>query len=194
MHKQAPSWIELLRRYKNENKRYISNNRRRLFNMLFVGIGSAVLSILLSFLSLPGGVFTYYLIFLFITSIIGSSNNNKSDSFAVSLSVDMSTLVISVMTGVYMISIFNGQIEGTGGIASYLTTVASVLIVMPLYSLSISLIGVAANDTFEKLKNNLTNTDEEQIKNQNKQQNNTDKEENSDLKQKSPSEKQKSLN
>lgn len=154
---KVPSWRQLLNMYVEKHIRYISKNKRNLIIKLVGGTFAAILSILLTFLSLPGNIMGYFLIISLFIFMVVPNNNNKS--IAVPMSVEITTVSISVFVGLYIIAFQSGSIELLEGLISLFSISLYIIILMPIYSLIVALSGIAIKDGLIKLNQEIYGTD-----------------------------------
>lgn len=185
---EVPSWNTLIRRYKNENIRYLSNNKRNIYKIMLAGVSAAVLSIFISFLSLPGTIYSYYLVLIFMMALFGPETDDKNYTFSVSLSMGVSSFIISIMLGFYILTSYTGHITIMQSLFSFSTTALGILIIMPIYSIFVSLFGVVSSEALSKLNDLIFSSDNNEDNVENK---NIDKKESED---KNHLQKEKSLN
>lgn len=153
--KEIPSWSDLGRSYKNQTIDYLSNSKRELSTSLFLGIGAAIFSIGLTILTLPGSIMTYYLISIFVGAILMPNSNDGDHKFSIAFPWKVSTLMISIFTGFYIIAGFEGALESyTISLLSLLIISFLMILFMIIYALILSLSGVILNDAYKKLKQN----------------------------------------
>lgn len=150
-----PSWTNLIRLYKTDTIKYIRNNKKSLTANLLVGIICSVLSICISVLSVPGDIFIYYFIsVIFVASSIDNDNKKASLYRPQYLSVEMGAVLISLIAGLSIISVYSGLIGFTDALTSFLLTSGSIVTIIPLYCLLVSLFSVGVIDGFKNLTNN----------------------------------------
>lgn len=135
--------------YAKNHIKYISKNKSNLTIKLLLGIFTAILSILLTFASLPGNLIGYFLIIFLLATILVPNNDNNST--ATHMSIEISTISISLYSGLYMISIHSGNLGLLEGLISLSSISVYIMILIPIYSLFIALSGIIIKSGLTKL-------------------------------------------
>lgn len=176
MDSKVPSWYTLIKRYRDENLRYISDNKKNLYKIMLSGVFAALISIFVSFLSLPGTVYIYYLISISLIAALGPDTDDKNYPFHLSLSIGMSSVIISMISGFYMLMYYTGDLSFIQSMLSLFSTSLSIIFIMPIYGIFISLFGIASMDAISKLINIVSRSkDESNVENLEKKEENNKK-------------------
>lgn len=148
------TWTSLLKKYKDNHIQYILKNNIKLSEQLLSGTFAAFFAILTSeFTTLPGDVYIYYfiLIFLFITKFSDDSNETSDFSFPTTLSVGMSIITVSIISGIYILIVYTGHLGIIEATIDLIITTLYVITILPIYSMIMTLTGSFIKDLVSKI-------------------------------------------
>lgn len=121
---------------------YLYTHKRRLARLSIVGLVGSIFSIFTDiFTSLPGNIYLYYFIAIFIYTVASSNNDKKPKQNTVALSIETSVLIISLFSGLYILLIYTDIVTITKGISQIMLLTIYISIITPIYFKSIFFLG-----------------------------------------------------